>query len=99
MDIQPGSKVTVTVTKNIRARAARLTLARIFRMDPGEPKRRPDVKKNVTPTRRGGRIWNLTKKGSVLRVPEIGESCHLTCTLDVIRDLGSVDRFIDVSTE
>jgi hypothetical protein len=96
MDIQPGSNVTVTVKSPVKAEAARKTLGRIFMKDERIRKSRLSVPKEVTPTRRAGRIWDLRPRGSVNRPPAIGDSASLVATVDIIRDIQSVARFVDV---
>ena len=96
MDIQPGSKVTVTVKSPIKAEAAQKTLARIFMKDKAIRKTRLTDPKEVTPTRRAGRIWNLRPRGSCNRPPAVGDSANFVATVDIIRDIQSVARYVDV---
>ncbi len=96
MDIQPGSNVTVTVKSPIKAEAAQKTLARIFMKDEAIRRTRLTTPKKVTPTRRAGRIWNLRPQGTCNRPPAVGDSAKLLATVDVIRDIQSVARYVDV---
>ncbi len=96
MDIQPGSNVTVTVKSTIKAEAARKTLARIFMKDKAIRDTRLTKPKKVTATRRAGRIWNLRPEGTCNRPPVLGDSAKVVATVDVIRDIQSVARYVDV---
>ncbi len=96
MDIQPGSRVTLTVTSFIRSDSARKTLARLFVKDPEVAKLRRRGPKPVTDTRRAGRIWKNRPSGSIHIAPQVGESAKLLATVDVIRDLQSVSRYVEV---
>ena len=96
MQLQPGVTVTVTVNRPITNRAAARTLARIFLKDPEVSRRRRHRPKQVETHMRGGRLWRHRKPGSVAVTPRVGDHCRLVCTVDVIRDLASVERFIEV---
>jgi hypothetical protein len=96
MDIQPGSQVTITVTRSINTANAQKTIARVFLQDPAIRKTRRMAPKKVMHTRRAGRIWNHRPRGSDAVVPTTGESATVQATVDVIRDLQSVSRYIDV---
>ena len=96
MDINPGSRVTVTVTSTVRTQNARKTLARLFIKDPAIAKIRRRGPKPVRGSRRAGRIWEHRPAGSAQIPPEVGESAKLVATVDVIRDLQSVARYVKV---
>ncbi len=96
MDIQPGSNVTITVKSPIKAEAAQKTLARIFMKDKAIRDTRLTTPKKVTPTRRAGRIWNLRPQGTCNRPPAVGDSAKVLATVDIIRDIQSVARYVDV---
>ena len=96
-EIEPGSKVKVTVTSNVLSEGAAKTLARLFLKDPEIAKTRMKKPKDIDPRIRAGRIWNVRRKGTVAHRPTKGDSCQLVCTLDVMRDLGSVDRYVDIA--
>lgn len=101
MDIKPGTTVTVTVKKTPNCEAAAKTLSRLFAKDPANRKPRLFRKKllaaAVTGHRRGGRTWYGHERAPRLFQPVSGDSCSLRATCDVIRDLGSVERFIAVN--
>ena len=99
--IAPGSKINVKIVKQPTNAAASKTLVRVLAKDPvvyAEHDRQHKVRKaNFSPTRRGGRLWG----GQVVKQHPIkgklGESGTIVATLSVLRDLGSVQRFIKVS--
>jgi hypothetical protein len=95
--IEPGSKVKVTIKRTPLGEGARKTLARLFLKDRRIAKARRRTPKPTLPKRRGGRIWLGRAQGAVTTVPRVGDSCEIACTLDVVRDLGSVKRYVDVS--
>jgi hypothetical protein len=100
VDIKPGSKVSIKITKNPSNEAAAKTLSRIFAKDPVNKRARVRRKKlladAVDPRRRGGRPWEVRSKAPRLVKPMQGDACHILATMDVIRDLGSVSRFVEV---
>ncbi len=96
MDIQPGQTVTITVTAKTIRPSAQKTLARLFLKDPAVSSQRLHDPKRVQEKRRGGRFWRHRPPGSAAVPPEHGESAKVTATLDVIRDIQSVERFVDV---
>ena len=96
MQLEPGNQVKVTLKRPVTNQAAVKTLGRVFLKDPQIGRSRRRRPKHFDENRRGGGMWRTIKPGSVAVPPRVGESCTLTCTVDVIRDLASVERFIDV---
>jgi hypothetical protein len=100
LDIQPGSRIRIQVKKDPTNEAAAKTLSRLFAKDPANRKARRHRKKLLAGAldvrRRGGRPWEVRPKAPRLFQPTAGESCSLLATCDVINDLGSVARFIDI---
>ncbi|MCG3137267.1 MAG: hypothetical protein HJJLKODD_01110 [Phycisphaerae bacterium] len=96
MNILPGKTITITIVKEPRTENAKQTLGRVFLKDPKVRKARNDDPKPVTWSRRAGRYWHEQPSGSVLLYPKKGESAKVRATVDVIRDLGSVERYIEV---
>jgi hypothetical protein len=94
--IEAGSKVKVTIKRTPISEGAQKTLARLFLKDRKIAKSRRSDPKPLNPTRRGGRIWTGRPRGAATHVPGVGESCEITATLDVVRDLASVKRYVDV---
>lgn len=102
IDITPGSLVTVTVVRQPTSQRAGKTLSRIFARDPvnqREARRRNRIRTQVAdPHRRGGRIWMNKTKAPPIVQPGKGDACRIRATVDVIADLGSVSRFVEVTT-
>lgn len=98
--IAPGTRVKVSITKQPTSAAAAKTLVRVLSKDraiEAENKRLRRVRdRHLRITRRGGRPWaiRVTKQHPVKARP--GESGTLIATVDVLRDLASVRRFIEV---
>lgn len=97
-EIEPGSKVKVTVTSSQLSEGAAKTLARLFLKDPEIGKTRMKKPKPVEYRTRAGRPWPVIRRGNVASRPNKGDSCRLVCTLDVVRDLGSVERYVEISS-
>lgn len=100
MDIKPGSKVTVEIKRPPTSHAARKTLTRVCAKDPQIAKadrRRKEKRPSLQEKRRGGRFWahRMKSRSAVELTP--GAKYHVLATLDVMRDLASVERFIAIS--
>lgn len=99
--IKPGSVVKLEITKNPSNQAAAKTLSRLFAKDPANQRasrRRKQIRtKQFDPRPRGGRLWVVRPSAPRLVQPRVGDSCTLRATIDVLRDLGSVSRFVKVS--
>jgi len=99
--ITPGSKINVKIVKQPTNAAASKTLVRVLAKDPvvfAEHARQDKIrKKNYSPSRRGGRLYGgrVVKQHPVKGI--LGEAGTVTATLSVLRDLGSVERFVEVS--
>jgi len=96
-EIEPGSKVKVTVTSDSVSEAASKTLARLFLKDPKIAKTRRRSPKPYRVRTRSGRPWAVLKRGTRAAPPRKGDSCEFVCTLDMVRDLGSVRRYVEVT--
>ncbi|MEM6333151.1 MAG: hypothetical protein AAF078_09755 [Planctomycetota bacterium] len=99
--IQPGQTITVTVTKPVTREAASKTLARLLAKDEthkAELDRRAKVRrKGYDPQPRGGRLYGGHVKITHAPVKgQQGETGTIRATPDVIRDLKSVERFVEV---
>jgi len=102
-EVAPGSTVTVKIVKVPANAAAQKTLVRLLSKDSAvvqENKRLKRVRRaNETYSTRGGRwrIWEgrLNKQRPVKGV--VGEQGTFTASVDVLRDLKSVARFVEVS--
>lgn len=102
-DITPGSTVNIKIVKDPTSVSARKTLVRILSKDAevvAENKRLKKVRKtNQTHSPRGGRwrVWEgrLPKQHPVKG--DVGESGTVLASVDVLTDLKSVERFVEVS--
>ena len=101
-DIAPGTQVRVKVTKTPTNAAARKTIVRVLSKDKDiaaehnrlEKARRKNEKKTV----RGGRlrIWEHRQVKLHPVHGQAGEEGTVTGTYDVLKDLESVSKFVDV---
>ncbi|MEM6391779.1 MAG: hypothetical protein AAF797_03315 [Planctomycetota bacterium] len=102
-DIAPGSDVKVTITKTPTNAAAEKTLVRLLHKDAAvaaEQKRlQKSRRKNEKLTVRGGRlrVWEHRQVKIASASPTLGTTGTLKATVDVLRDLASVDRFVEVT--
>lgn len=102
-DIQPGTTVNIKIVKRPTNEGARKTLVRLLSKDADvitENKRHKKVRKsNQTHSPRGGRwrVWEgrLAKQRPVSGA--LGESGTILATVDVLVDLNSVGKFVEVS--
>jgi hypothetical protein len=89
--------VRVTISKTINRDSARKTLERLFMRDKAVSDPIDVRSRNFKelPKRRGGCIW--TKRPNKVH-PSLakGDSGMMTTTPQIIRDLGSVETFIEV---
>lgn len=99
LQVTPGQWVKVTVKSAPKTTAGRKTLLRLFEQDPGVKKERVRVSKTRPweDSRRGGRIWiNKPPRIDLVKV-ERGASYKVFASLPVIRDLQSVEKYVEVS--
>lgn len=97
MNIPVGGKVKVTVKGFLKTRAARHTLSRLFLKDRSIVKLRNQRAKATVRSRRAGRFWINRDPGSNLYVPAVGDSATFRASVDVIRDLQSVAKYVSVN--
>lgn len=99
MDLQPGKLVSVQIKSAPRSEAARKTLARLLRKD-ADVARRERARARKRPSwqtkRRGGRLWHHQMRSQPLATVSVGATYRLFASVDVIRDLQSVSRFVEV---
>ena len=100
MDIAPGSEVAIEITAAPKKAAACKTLMRICSKDPAVAKAkrwRKAHRPSHQTWRRGGRFWHHRMKSRPDVRLEPGAKYSVRATLDVIRDLESVQRWVKVS--
>jgi hypothetical protein len=97
LELTTGKSVRVTITKTINRASARKTLERLFMRDKAI-KGPLDVRSRnfkELPKRRGGQIW--TKRPNKLHPAlDKGVSAKVNVTPQAIKDLNSVESFIEV---
>ncbi len=102
MDITPGTTVTVEITAAPRSAAARKTLLRLLGRTP-EVRRHQRRQKRQRPSwqtwRRGGRMWHHQMKSTPPVELAAGRRLSLLATVDTIRDLESVERYVKVTAK
>lgn len=102
MDIKPGAAVSIEITKLPTNDAARKTLVRLCRKDPAAIKHQRK-QKNKRPSweywRRGGMSWHHQMKTQPPVTIRTGATYSFRATVDVIRDLASIEKFIKVSAQ
>lgn len=100
LEVQPGSVVSVTVSKRPTNDRAAKTLSRIFGKDPANRRKRIIRKRlrtgSFSTAQRGGRPWVTKPKAPRLVQPTLGDACQIRATVDVVNDLQSVARFITI---
>jgi len=100
--VKPGSRINVKVVKQPTSVAAAKTIARVLCKDEevaAENRRQRKVRdRNYNPKMRGGRLYGGRVVKQHAAKGEIGETGVITATVDVIRDLQSVSRFIEVGS-
>ena len=98
IDIRPGQWINVTVTRQPRAAGALKTLVRLLQRDTAARKIAARAKKArpVGEHRRGGRMW----KDRPSRVPTVatdaGASYRIFASLDVLKDLTSIEKYVQI---
>lgn len=101
-DIKPNSQINVKIIKRPASAAGVKTVVRLLSKDSGvmqENARLKTARKNhYRQSRRGGRFWdiNVVKQHPVKGLA--GETGTITATLDVITDLKSVEKYVEVTS-
>jgi hypothetical protein len=99
--IATGSRISVKIVKEPTNAPAAKTLVRLLSKDAkavAENERHRKIRaKGYAPSRRGGRLYGgqIVKQHPIKAT--VGASGILTATTDVLRDLGSVARFVEVT--
>lgn len=99
--IAPGSKVVVKVVKQPTNAAAAKTIVRLLSKDAVARKHDARLKRSrkvhLRQAARGGRLWEINVVKQPVATAEVGAAGTIVASLDVIKDLASVTRFIEVS--
>lgn len=100
--IKPGSRIKLKVRQTPRKVAAAKTIVRLLSKDEAIRRENQRLRKirdtHLRFKTRGGRPWGvrLIKQRPVKG--QAGESGTILATVDVLRDLRSIERFVDIST-
>ena len=99
MELKPGSTVTIEIKNTPTTAAGKKTLARLCRKDPGVLRRQRHQDRHRPSWqmwRRGGRMWHhqMFSTSGVDFKP--GTKYTVFASLDVVRDLASVERWINI---
>lgn len=100
MDIKPGTRVAIEIAATPRSEAAEKTLWRVCRKDAKVARDQRWLgrhRPSWTLSRRGGRMWHHQMKSTSGVTLTPGSRYVVRATLDVLRDLQSVKRWIKVS--
>lgn len=99
MAIAAGSKIVLEIVKNPTSEGARKTLVRLARKDPAvvryhrkQHQKRPSWEE----WRRGAMTWHHQMKSQPAVSITPGAKYNITATVDVLRDLASVQRFVKI---
>jgi hypothetical protein len=97
LNLETGKSVRVTISRTITRESARKTLERLFMRDKTIRKPLDARSRNFKdlPKRRGGCIWTK-RPNKVHPALEKGASAMVLTTPQSIRDLNSVEAFIEV---
>lgn len=101
INIAPGTRVNVKITKSPTTAAATKTLERLLSKSP-EAKKEAARQQKIRKTgmrvhQRGGRDWEVRVPRQSPVDVKVGETAAITASLDVLRDLASVERFVEVT--
>lgn len=100
-NIAPGSKVVIKVVKAPTNQAAAKTITRLLSKDAAARKENDRLgrvrKAHWSQSRRGGRFWDINVVKQIAVKPTVGASGTIVASLDVLTDLKSVSRFVQVA--
>lgn len=98
IETQPGQQIRVKISKTISRATARKTIERLFLQDKAvvAPLERRSRNFKEQPKRRGGTIW--TKRPNKIH-PALakGDQATIRASMQSIRDLNSVESFVEVT--
>lgn len=98
-DIQPGQQINVTITSVPKAAAQRKTLIRLCEKDKQVRAERKRLKqaRPVKFHRRGGRPWGARPYRVAVVKTTAGASYKIFASIDVLRDLKSIEKYVKVA--
>src|SRR4051812_28255853 len=97
IDLKPGQAVRVTISKNITRHTARRTIERLFMKDKALVAPLHARSRNFIPLpkRRGGQIWTKRPNKIHLALAK-GDAANIIATSHAIKDLASVEDFLEI---
>jgi hypothetical protein len=100
-NVTPGSRIHVKVVKRPTSAAAAKTLVRLLSKDRAVMRENERLRKTRRHTesqhQRGGRLWTVRIVKQRPVAGKIGESGSIIASLDVLKDLKSVAKFVEVT--
>jgi len=98
-EIKPGQWINVKITAVPKAANNRKTMIRLFEKDGGVrvERKRLAVSRPVTTHIRGGRPWADRPRRLQAVKMEVGSTYKLFGSVDVLRDLKSLAKFVEIS--
>jgi len=99
IETKPGSKIRVTISRAITRASARKTIERLFCKDKSLTRPIALRSRNFKelPKRRGGVIW--TKRPNKVHLNlDCGQAATIVATPQAIRDLSSVETFVQIAS-
>jgi hypothetical protein len=100
MSVPVGKTVAIELTALPRSAAARKTLVRLFAKEPQVVRAerwRYRHRPSLQTWRRGGNYWHHQMKTRPLFDLKVGRRVSLLATLDIARDLASVERYLKIT--
>lgn len=98
--LQPGSRITLAITKAPTRPDDIDTLRRLMRMDPRAKAALDRARRNRDRTlvsrQRGGRQWAVRQRAGKLVHPEVGATWSVSYRPQIAPDLAAVSEFISV---
>ena len=98
-DIKPGQWISVTIKKQPKSAGGRKTLTRLCEQDPVVKKERLrlDRSRPSLKHRRGGGLWaDITPPLATVQMTP-GASYRIFASLDVLKDMKSVEQYVDLA--
>ena len=100
-DIQPGAQIHLKVVHQPTSAGAAKTLARLLNKDPKMVRENRELKtilkRRFAPITWGGRPFSGRMVKLHRHRGDLGEEGTIRASVDVLRDLGSVARFVEIT--
>lgn len=97
---RPGQTITLEILRAPTSAAGRKTLVRLCRKDPrlvSHHRRQTRTRPSHEDWQRGGNLWNHRMKTQTPVQLRAGEKYSIMASVDVLRDLASVSKFVKVT--